>query len=108
MADIQEPEISIAMATGIFRIYQEVLTNAVRHANAHLIKSTLQINDDSIILEIKDDGKGMDQHMIRNKKTLGLVGIKERVFVLGGKFELKSEPGQGTEIKVIIPIGQDS
>ncbi|HYF29616.1 MAG TPA: PAS domain S-box protein [Chitinophagaceae bacterium] len=102
--DIQEPELPVAMATGIFRIYQEVLTNAVRHSNAHVITSSLRLQDDCLVLAVKDDGIGMDQSLVKTKKTLGLVGIKERTFLMGGKFDLFSEPGKGTEIRISIPL----
>jgi PAS domain S-box-containing protein len=103
VTDMQEPELPVAIATGIFRIYQEVLTNAIRHANAHQITSSLQLKDHRLVLEVKDDGQGMDETLIRNKKTLGLLGIKERTFLLGGKFDLQTAPGQGTMIQVSIP-----
>jgi PAS domain S-box-containing protein len=102
--DMTEPDIPLSVATGIFRIYQELLTNAVRHANAHIITSSLKLKDDQLVLKIKDDGQGMDPAITGSKKTLGLVGIKERTFVLGGKYDLKSEPGKGTEIQVSVPI----
>ena len=103
-AEMPEPDIPVAMATGIFRIYQEVLTNAVRHANAHVITSSLQLKDDNLLLKIKDDGQGMDPAITGSKKTLGLIGIKERTFVLGGKFDLKSGPGKGTEVQISVPL----
>jgi PAS domain S-box-containing protein len=105
---LTEQEIPADVATGIFRIYQEALTNAVRHANAHEIKSSLQINNNQLILEIKDDGKGIDPKAKANTKSFGLIGIKERTFVMGGKFELKSEPGYGTELCISIPLSLPS
>ena len=99
-----EQDIPVDIATGIFRIYQEALTNALRHANAHEIKSSLQINNNQLILKIRDDGRGIDPNTKPNKKSFGLIGIKERTFVMGGKFELKSEPGRGTELCISIPL----
>ncbi len=92
------------MSTGVFRIYQELLTNAVRHASADVITSSLGLKDAHLILKIKDDGQGMNPSIIPTKKTLGLVGIKERTFALGGRFDLKSEPGKGTEVNISIPL----
>jgi signal transduction histidine kinase len=105
---IIEQEIPVDVATGIFRIYQEALTNAVRHANAHEINSSLQISDDQLILKIKDDGRGIDPNPKGNTKSFGLIGIKERTFVMRGKFELKSEPGCGTELCISIPLSLPS
>jgi signal transduction histidine kinase len=103
-ADIPEPDIDVTLATGLFRIYQELLTNAVRHANAHVITSSLHLKDNQLILKVKDDGQGMDPGITVAKKTLGLIGVKERIFALGGKYDLKSEPGKGTEVQVSIPL----
>ena len=102
--NIDDEEIPIDIATGIFRIYQEALTNAVRHANAHRVTSSLELSGSELILRIKDDGKGIDHNAKANIKTLGLIGIKERTFALGGKFELKSKPGQGTELCISVPL----
>jgi len=103
-ADMPEAGIPVAMATGIFRIYQELLTNTVRHANARIITSSLRLKDNRLILKVKDDGQGMDPETAGTKKTLGLVGAKERTFALGGKFHLKSEPGRGTEVQISVPL----
>jgi PAS domain S-box-containing protein len=92
----------VETATGLFRIYQETLTNAVRHANAHTITGSLVQEGNRLILEVKDDGKGMD--MATNKKSFGLLGIKERVVVLNGKYSMKSEPGKGTSLMVSVPL----
>jgi PAS domain S-box-containing protein len=97
-------EVPVAIATGLFRIYQEALTNAVRHANAHEVSGTLQMVNNKIILQIQDDGKGIDLDNDLKKKSFGLLGIKERAFVMGGQYELKSSPGKGTQILVSVPV----
>lgn len=102
--DFTDEEIPVDIATGLFRIYQEALTNAVRHANAHEISSYLQLKDGELLLKIKDDGRGIDDTVKANSKTLGLIGIKERTFALGGKYYLNSKPGQGTELSISIPL----
>ena len=100
-SDIDAPA---AVSTGLFRIYQEALTNAVRHSNARAIDSSIKIVDGRIILEIRDDGKGIDMSAMENRKSFGLLGIKERVYVMKGQYELASEPGKGTSISVSVPI----
>jgi PAS domain S-box-containing protein len=97
-------EVPVATATGLFRIYQEALTNAVRHANARQVSSTLRMVNNKIILQIQDDGKGMDLENDLKKKSFGLLGIKERALVMGGKYELKSEPGKGTHLLISVPV----
>lgn len=93
-----------ATATGLFRIYQESLTNVLRHADANKITSTLYINENVLIMNITDDGKGFDINSIRDKKTLGLLGMKERTLIMGGKYEIKSNSGNGTSVTVSVPL----
>lgn len=93
------------ISTGLFRIYQEVLTNAVRHSGAHRIDSSLRIDDGRLVMDVRDDGTGMDLTAAPKRKSFGLLGIKERVFLLNGQYTLSSEPGKGTRWSVSIPLG---
>ena len=102
--DVPEVDTPVGISTGLFRIYQEALTNAVRHANAHMIDSSLNLANNRIILEIRDDGKGIEEVAGVKKKSFGLLGIKERVFIMSGEFALKSEPGIGTLLHVSVPM----
>ena len=104
MVNTKELNLPTPISTSLFRIYQEALANVVRNSTAHIVVSHLQINDTNLILEVKDDGQGMDPVIKNDKKTLGLIDIIERTFLLGGQFELNSEPGKGTEIKITIPL----
>jgi len=88
------------VATSLFRIYQEALTNIARHANAKTVFSKLKVKDDQVILTIADDGAGFDMQTLAIKKTLGLLGMKERTLMMGGRFEINSKPGEGTTILV--------
>jgi len=87
----------------IFRVYQEALTNIMRYAGAGKVLSSLNIINNSIILTIEDDGKGFDTGMAETKKRFGLLGMKERVNSLKGKFDLVSSPGKGTKIVISLP-----
>ena len=91
-------------ATAIFRIYQELLTNIARHANASEVRAVLHKDESSLYLTINDNGVGFDLDTINNKKTLGLLGIKERTLLLGGTYEFKSNPGKGSVTTISIPI----
>jgi signal transduction histidine kinase len=99
--------VSDAIATSLFRIYQEALTNIARHANAKNVFSKLQLNNDQVILSITDDGSGFDMKTLGVKKTLGLLGMKERTFMMGGRFEINSKRGEGTSIAVTIALQPD-
>jgi len=94
------------IATGLFRIYQEALTNVARHAKATLVSAELDMEPDKVILTISDDGKGFDVKDIASRKTLGLLGMKERSLMMGGRYEFISRPGEGTTVRVSVPLDQ--
>jgi signal transduction histidine kinase len=98
----QEPERSIN--TGVFRIYQESLTNIARHANATEVKCTIHLENNYLILSIVDNGKGFRQQQPEQKRTLGIIGMQERAIMLGGDLKIKSEEGAGTKITLRVPI----
>ena len=96
---------SSAIAIGLFRICQESLTNVARHAAASRICISLQEElNEYILLKIQDDGKGFEVRKTGHKKTLGLLGMKERTLMMGGEFRIESEPGKGTTLFVTVPI----
>lgn len=89
----------------IYRLVQEALTNCVRHAAAkqfHIDLTRAPATPASIVLEMRDDGTGFDVQRI-NKTGHGVRGMRERVALLGGHFELSSGPGSGTRIRIEIP-----
>jgi PAS domain S-box-containing protein len=104
IAEQSEIDASSTVSTGLFRIYQEALTNAVRHSDARIIDSSIKVADNRIILQIRDDGKGIDMSAIGKCKTFGLLGIKERVYVMEGQYEFASEPGKGTSLYISVPF----
>ena len=92
------------MATGIFRIYQEALTNVARHAKASKVDSSIVVNNDEMVeITIKDNGIGMKNELF-SKSKLGLIGMKERAFMMKGELLINSEKGKGTKIKLKIPF----
>ena len=93
------------IATGIFRIFQESLTNVARHADATRVKASLQMKNGNIVLQIEDNGKGFTIASIENNKTLGILGMRERTLMMGGEYKIKSTPGKGTIVEVIVPTG---
>ena len=91
------------ISIALFRIYQESLTNVARHANATVVESNLQLRNDELVLKITDNGKGFDMSKTGQKKTLGLLGMKERTQMMGGRYEIISQPGKGTTVLVSVP-----
>src|SRR6185503_2598969 len=94
-------DLSPVVATGLFRMFQESLTNEARHSNATKVVVDLNMIGDEIHLSISDNGKGFDASQA-NKKTLGLLGMKERAAMIGGNLEISSEPGKGTTINITV------
>ena len=89
-----------SIATSLFRIYQEALANVARHAKAKSVFSNMQLENGQVILTIKDDGIGFDMQTLGVKKTLGLLGMKERTLMMGGRFEINSKAEEGTTIVI--------
>jgi signal transduction histidine kinase len=92
------------MATAFFRIYQECLTNVMRHAKAKTVMASLDLKSASLHLTVTDDGIGFDAREIENKTNLGLLGMKERTHLMGGSCEISGKPGKGTTVVVITPV----
>jgi PAS domain S-box-containing protein len=98
------PKQSIAL----FRIFQESLTNVARHAHAKKVSSSLMYENNLLVLRVADDGKGFDSSQTAKKKTLGLLGMKERILMINGNFEINSKPGVGTEVIATVNIPVDA
>lgn len=91
-------------ATGLFRILQESLTNISRHANANQVDIHLKNQNKEFILCIQDNGRGFDMSKMADKKTLGLLGMRERSIAMHGTFTIQSKPGEGTKVEVRVPL----
>jgi len=102
-SDMKIPE---EISTCIFRVFQEALTNITRYAKATQVKVSLDIDSDSVLMNIEDNGLGFDTELTKTKKSFGILGMKERVASLNGRFDLSSVPGNGTRISIHIPITQ--
>ncbi|MDC6381480.1 transporter substrate-binding domain-containing protein [Pseudomonas graminis] len=97
------PSLPDATAIGLFRILQESLTNVMRHAEAHTVELSLTLNDGVLCMRIADDGKGFDLRAER-PASFGLVGMRERVLIMGGQLHLDTLPGEGTTLRIHIPL----
>jgi signal transduction histidine kinase len=89
--------------TAFFRIFQETLTNIMRHANATQVVVRSSEEQGSVLLTVKDNGRGITAAEINDTRSIGLVGMGERAALLGGAVTFQSEPGQGTTVTVRIP-----
>ncbi|WP_308705262.1 PAS domain-containing sensor histidine kinase [Pseudomonas sp. N040] len=97
------PPLADVKAIGLFRILQEALTNVMRHAQAHTVDVRLVLEDGWLCLTVSDDGCGFIPAPGR-PSSFGLVGMRERVLMLGGSLQLDSRPGEGTTLNVRIPL----
>jgi len=94
---------SSPMSIGLFRICQEALTNVARHSLASNVGITLDQERGKLILRIADNGKGMALQTAGPKKTLGLLGMKERAMMMGGQLEIESQVGKGLTLTITVP-----
>jgi signal transduction histidine kinase len=93
----------------LYRVAQEALTNVIKHASADVADVHVRFSEGSVTLQVNDDGSGFDIDMLRNpdRPSWGLLGMEERASLLGGKFDISSQPGEGTSVEVTIPYEQD-
>ena len=91
-------------STAMFRIFQETLTNVARHAKATRAEVVLQKQRDRLVLLVRDNGRGFDQADPSLSKSLGLLGMRERAAILGGRVNISSAPGKGTTVTAWIPF----
>ncbi|MFM1931556.1 MAG: hypothetical protein RL226_859 [Bacteroidota bacterium] len=91
-------------STAIYRITQEALTNINRHAEAKNAWISILVENDSLLLKIEDDGKGIDIHSAMKSKSLGLFGMRERIKKWGGEFQMKGEKNKGTIITLTFSL----
>jgi two-component system sensor histidine kinase DegS len=104
----KEQPISDAAKIATFRIIQEALNNAIRHAEANNAGISLNFADRGVAVSIRDDGRGFDMGRLRQDQSssrppLGLAGMQERAALLGGAVTILSRPGEGTSIEAFVP-----
>jgi signal transduction histidine kinase len=104
----EELDLDHTRATALYRIFQETLTNVARHSKATTVKAKLEIEDSDIRLEIADNGQGFDPVQVRGKRSLGLLGMRERAEMAQGSLEIEGAPGKGTKVIVKVPLGQQA
>jgi PAS domain S-box-containing protein len=90
-------------ATTIFRVLQESLTNIAKHAHASHVEVTLSKDGEGLTLLVRDDGKGFTPQGPRKPNSFGLVGLRERAYLLGGEVTIESAPGRGTIVEMRLP-----
>jgi PAS domain S-box-containing protein len=102
----QEITLDPTKSIALFRIFQEALTNVARHANATVVRTTVCVEDNHLFLEIRDNGNGIPDGVEGRGRAFGLIGMHERALFLGGSLEIKGVKGEGTTIRVRMPLEQ--
>jgi signal transduction histidine kinase len=101
----ETPKLSAAIEEGLYRIAQEALNNALKHAAATLVTVRLGTDDERVELEVLDNGLGFDPEIKRDQGGMGLINMRERAERLGGSLAILSVPGEGTMVKISVQTG---
>jgi signal transduction histidine kinase len=91
-------------STAVFRIFQETLTNIMRHSKATEVNVRLEKNENTLMLEVADNGRGITVAEISDSQSFGLLGIRERLYPLNGQVDFIGQPNKGTRVIVRVPI----
>ena len=103
-SEISEMKLKNEVKLTIFRIFQEALTNILRHAEATKVEVNIDLQQNFMILVMKDNGKGFNKKTVEPKESFGILGMKERAVLINGKFSIHGERNKGTAITVNIPL----
>jgi PAS domain S-box-containing protein len=104
--DSKESKLDQKLAITVFRIFQEALTNVVRHSNATWVKVRSKQSAGNLVMEERDNGTGITRRQISDPQSLGIAGMQERVNILGGKIKISGTRNRGTTVSAIIPLGK--
>ena len=107
MLDIIDPDVKLNLErrTAMFRVFQESLTNIARHAEADQVNVLLYPDHDEVVLKVSDDGHGISPEALLPGKSLGLLGMRERIREVAGDLDISGQPGQGTTVTIRVPLG---
>jgi len=106
--DLRADRLPRQLDTVVYRLVQESLNNVARHSNAGRVNLSVTSADGCLTLRVEDDGGGFDvEEALSKKDSFGLVGMRERVALLGGTLKLRSRPGKGAKLQIELPIPED-
>lgn len=105
---VEPLSLDVDTSIAIFRIFQESLTNVARHASATRIEARLRAENDRIVFQVVDNGKGFDPEEAKARKSLGIVGMQERALLLKGDLKVEGMQGAGTTVTLTIPLSRSA
>jgi PAS domain S-box-containing protein len=97
-------ELDRDLATALFRIFQETLTNIARHSGATRAEVSLERSEDRIVLTVADNGRGITKKQSEDDRSFGIIGMRERAHLWGGELRIKGSRGKGTRVTVDVPL----
>jgi len=97
-------ELAAPVEEALYRIVQEALNNALKHASATAVSVRVAAGDGRVEIEVADDGKGFDPDAVRDRGGMGLANMQERIAELGGQLAIRSTPGKGTTVQVTLDV----
>lgn len=100
----EDAELSPEKSTAVFRIFQEILTNVTRHARASLVEVRLEERGRELALTVSDNGTGIDESKTTEAASIGLLGMRERAMMFGGRVDVAAGEAGGTTVTVLIPL----
>jgi signal transduction histidine kinase len=100
-------DLPVVVEEGLYRIAQEALNNALKHASPRSVTLRIEAGDRWIRLEVEDDGRGFEPAAVRDHGGMGLTSMRERADRLGGSFSIVSAPGEGTTVRVDVEVGDE-
>ena len=106
---LKSPRLPVAIEVALYRIVQEAVRNATKHARANRVDIRLAVQQGAVHCSVRDDGRGFDVAAVLGRKGdrgLGLIGMRERLSPLGGQLTIDSSRGRGTELRITIPLGE--
>src|SRR5262249_45435714 len=106
-AAVETERLPADIETAVYRIVQEALTNVARHAKAHRVSVTISRHGGDVTVAVEDDGVGFNSEAAVTSGRLGLVGMQERVALIGGTLDVESSPGSGTTVLARFPLHDD-
>ncbi|KAF0220858.1 MAG: PAS/PAC sensor signal transduction histidine [Geobacteraceae bacterium] len=101
---LQQEHFERDVATAVFRIFQETLTNVIRHSGADRVNVTMEERKDRLVLIVRDNGRGITREQFGNSHSLGIIGMRERAYALGGRVKILGALEKGTVVIAHIPI----
>jgi signal transduction histidine kinase len=106
-SELDKIDLDNESSIAIFRILQESLTNVSRHSNSDKVEIEMKIHDDCLCVIVSDNGIGISEEDLKNPKSFGLLGMKERAIILGGDLHISNKNDKGTIVDLTVPINSE-